>query len=160
MTVVAYQGLGSLAEPIRLAVEHDKGLFVLAATSNPEAVATQTAQIQLGKTSGRSVAGGIVSEVNALNTPQSGLGPIGVVVGATVNLVDYGISTAELSRTPILAPGFGEQGALLTDLPRLFGSVAGNVVANVGRSVLRAGASGIRDELSLQSGQLREASRG
>ena len=119
-----------------------------------------TALVQLGETSGRSVAGGIVTDVNALNTPHPGLGPIGVVIGATVDLADYGISAAELARTPILAPGFGDQGASLTDLPRLFGSVAGNVVANVGRSVLRAGASGIRDELILQSGQLREARRG
>src|SRR5580698_5701481 len=42
MTISAYQGVGSLAAPMILATEHGKGLFVLAATSNPEAFATQT----------------------------------------------------------------------------------------------------------------------
>jgi orotidine-5'-phosphate decarboxylase len=45
MTISAYQGVGSIAEPIALAQAHGKGLFVLAATSNPEAVMAQTATI-------------------------------------------------------------------------------------------------------------------
>ncbi len=147
MTVVAYQGIGSLTDPMAVAARNDKGVFVLAATSNPEALATQAARVGLGEFSGRSVAGAIVEGVRQANSGASLLGNIGVVLGATVELKSFGIELDSLSRTPILAPGFGEQGAQPDDIVRLFGSAAGNVVANVGRSALRTGPAGLRDEL-------------
>ncbi|MBG6054252.1 orotidine-5'-phosphate decarboxylase [Salinibacterium sp. CAN_S4] len=147
MTLSAYQGVGSLADVVDLAHTGGKGLFVLAATSNPESVDTQTAVLDRGEHHGRTVAAGIVDEVQSLNSSAQGLGSIGVVIGATVRSADYGIEASSLSNTPVLAPGFGEQGALLTDLPALFGSVSGNVIANLGRSVLRAGPDGARAEL-------------
>lgn len=152
LTVVAYQGVGSLGEPLALAREHGKGLFVLAATSNPEAVATQTAV----RFSGTTVAAGVVDEVAAL-TRGSALGSIGVVIGATVALDDYGVSPESLERIPVLAPGFGEQGARLSDLGRLFGSASGGVVANVGRGILRAGRAGLADALSAAAAEARAA---
>lgn len=138
MTAVAYQGVGSLAEPIELARLHDKGIFVLAATSNPEAAALQTAVLAHGKFAGLTVAASVVEEVRAINRTAM-LGCTGIVIGATVALTNYGIDARALANTPILAPGFGEQGARLGDLPDLFGGVSTHVVANVGRSVLRAG---------------------
>ena len=156
MTISAYQGVGSIAEPIALAQANGKGLFVLAATSNPEAVAPQTAVLASGDFAGWTVAAGIVGEVDVINEAPS-LGAIGVVIGATVDLEDYGIERDRLGRTPILAPGFGEQGALLSDLDNLYGSVAANVVANVGRSVLRAGAEGIQSELRRHADELARA---
>ncbi len=156
MTISAYQGVGSIAEPIALSRSAGKGLFVLAATSNPEAVSTQTAVIAAGDFAGSTVAAGIVGEVERLNDAST-LGSVGVVIGSTVTLTDYGVQRAALSATPILAPGFGEQGALLSELPRLYGSVSGNVVANVGRSVLRAGADGIAAELARHAEELRKA---
>jgi len=156
MTISAYQGVGSIVQPITLSRAAGKGLFVLAATSNPEAVSTQTAVIGAGDFAGSTVAAGIVGEVERLNE-ASALGSVGVVIGSTVNLNDYGVQRSALSGTPILAPGFGEQGALLSDLPQLYGSVSGNVVANVGRSVLRSGADGIVAELGRHADELREA---
>jgi len=155
MTISAYQGVGSISEPIALARSHGKGLFVLAATSNPEAFATQTAVISRGEFAASTVAAGIVGEVHELDAVSTGgLGAIGVVIGATVNLDDYGIDAASLAQTPILAPGFGEQGAQLSELSRLYGAVSDNVVANVGRSVLRAGADGIGAELARHAHEL------
>ena len=151
MTLAAYQGVGSLTDVIDLANAGGKGLFVLAATSNPESVDTQTAVLGRGEYRGRTVAAGIVEEVQSLNSPAPGLGSIGVVIGATVRSADYGIDASSLSKTPILAPGFGEQGALIAELPALFGPVSGNVIANLGRSVLRAGPDGARIELSSQA---------
>jgi len=148
MTLVAYQGLRSIDDPIGRARDNGKGLFVLAATSNPEAPAVQTAQMRQGEFVGRSVAAGIVAGVNELNALGDPLGSVGVVVGATVDLADYGVDTSELARTPILAPGFGEQGAQLDDLARLYPGLAGNVVANVGRAVLRQGADEVAPELA------------
>jgi orotidine-5'-phosphate decarboxylase len=153
MTVVAYQGVGSLAGTIDLATGNGKGVFVLAATSNPEAFSTQTA----ARTTGASVAAGIVDEVEALNAGSVSLGPVGVVIGATVKLADFGIRQEALALTPILAPGFGEQGARLADARSLYGTRSSNIVANVGRSVLRTGPDGIGPALAVAATELGEA---
>ena len=153
MTAVAYQGVGSLAGTIGLAAENGKGVFVLAATSNPEAFETQTAV----RTTGASVAAGIVDEVEAFNDGSASLGSVGVVIGATVNLTDFGIRQEALGLTPILAPGFGEQGARLADAETLYGATSSNIVVNVGRSVLRAGPGGIGRALAAAAAELDEA---
>jgi orotidine-5'-phosphate decarboxylase len=137
MTAVAYQGLGSLDGVLGLAERHDKGVFVLAATSNPEARVTQMAR----RADGRTVAGALVDDVVARNADP--LGSLGVVVGATVALPDFGLSTGSFRATPILAPGFGHQGALIARLPELFGEAAQNVVVNASRSILAAGPHGL-----------------
>jgi orotidine-5'-phosphate decarboxylase len=152
MTVVAYQGVGSLRGPIELARANEKGLFVLAATSNPEARATQTAQ----RPDGGTVAAGVVSEIAEYN-PGPGLGSIGVVIGATVDMDDYRIDRASLARTPILAPGFGEQGAELAELGSVYGSVSAHVIANVGRSVLRGGSSALAESIRRAAESARSA---
>ena len=154
MTVSAYQGVGSLEAPMILAREFGKGLFVLAATSNPEAAAVQTAIVQRGELAHRSVAASIVAEVNRGNAGQ--LGSYGVVVGATVALADFGLGPADLAATPVLSPGFGFQGAGFESIPKLFGSAAGNVIVSSSREILEAGPDGIRSAIELQSGRLAE----
>jgi orotidine-5'-phosphate decarboxylase len=160
MTLSAYQGVGSLRDVVELARLHDKGLFVLAATSNPESVDTQTAIRDRGAFAGSTVAATIVDEVHQLNSVSRGLGSIGVVIGATVDVADYGILGEHLTSTPILGPGFGEQGALVSEVRELYGAAAANLIVNVGRSVLRAGPEGARSELSAQAGRLAEALHG
>ncbi|MFC5501676.1 orotidine-5'-phosphate decarboxylase [Lysinimonas soli] len=141
MTVVAYQGLGSLDGVIDRAERFGKGLFVLAATSNPEAKLTQTAR----RADGLSVAAGVVADVAARNAGLStaALGSVGVVVGATIALSEFGIGTEALSGMPVLAPGFGHQGARIAQLPELFGSEAQNVLVSASRSILSAGPAGL-----------------
>ena len=142
MTAVAYQGVGSLDPAVERAHSAGKGLFVLAATSNPEARDVQTARTTEGSRAGRSVAAGIVGEVRSRNTGV-GLGSIGVVVGATIRLEDYGLTREELVGMPVLAPGFGHQGAKLADLPALYGPAAASTLVNVSRSVLSDGPDGV-----------------
>ncbi len=139
MTVSAYQGVGSLSEVVENARRGGKGLFVLGATSNPEGVELQTAIRDRGVSAGETVAAGIVREVCALNSTSDSLGSMGVVLGATVSAADYGIDLDALTKTPILAPGFGEQGAVASDVARIYGAAAANVIVSIGRSVLRAG---------------------
>jgi orotidine-5'-phosphate decarboxylase len=146
LTAVAYQGLGSLGGVLARAAGSGKGVFVLAATSNPEGVATQQAL----RADGRTVAAGVVAEVRERNgaVPIAGaLGPIGVVLGATVRLSDYGIEPEHLAGVPILAPGFGAQGAEISDLGRLFGVASSHTVVTVSRSVLGAGPDGLADAI-------------
>ena len=141
MTAVAFQGLGSLDGVLERAESAGKGVFVLAATSNPEGFATQTAT----RSDGLSVAAGIVADVALRNAVEhaGALGSIGVVVGATLDLAAFGLTDGSFAGMPILAPGFGHQGARIERLPELFGAAAQNVLVSASRSILSAGPSGL-----------------
>lgn len=154
VTMSAFQGVGSLDGPARLARAGGKGLMVLAATSNPEAGSLQTATLTCGERTGRTVSASIVSEVNMWN--RGPLGSFGVVIGATVRLAEYGIDPADLAATPILAPGFGHQGASIGDLRSLYGSASGNVIVSSSRALLAAGPSAIAAAITLQVSELSE----
>jgi orotidine-5'-phosphate decarboxylase len=134
LTVVAYQGLGSLDPVIARAESAGKGLFVLTATSNPEAESTQRA----ARADGRTVAAGIVADIR-----ERGSQSLGVVIGGTVRPADYGIASSDLIGIPVLSPGFGAQGARLGDVGRLFGTAAAHTLPSVSRSVLGAGSDGL-----------------
>ncbi len=133
MTAVAYQGFGSLDGVLARARANGKGVFVLAATSNPESAEVQTARTADGAT----IAQRIIERAARSD------GTAGVVVGATVVLDEVGIDVDVLSRVPVLAPGFGAQGARLVDAPAGFGAAISRVLPNVSRSVLAAGPEGI-----------------
>jgi orotidine-5'-phosphate decarboxylase len=157
MTISAFQGVGSLADPIRLALAAGKGLFVLAATSNPESLAVQTAFVQQGPRAGATVAASIVAEVNESNgdARDSGtLGSCGVVIGATVSLADYGLSAEDFSAIPILAPGFGHQGAGFDAIERVYGPSGRNILVNSSRTILEAGPADIASAVSTQVREL------
>lgn len=156
MTISAYQGLGSI-EPVMAAAEAaGKGLFALAATSNPEAAAIQRAVLQQSSRAGSTVAQAITDGVSAWNQGRAdaaghAFGSMGVVFGATVDLRLAGIDTdQERPRPglPVLAPGFGHQGAEPGDLRTRFGSYAAGVIASESRSILAAGPEGIADAIA------------
>lgn len=143
VTVSPYLGPESLRATLSLAVRGGKGVFVLAATSNPEAAALQTAQTtDVASADGETVAARVARDIAWVNGSAAfagGTGPIGLVVGATVDRHEFGLTDEVLRGAPILAPGFGAQGAEPADLPRLFGALAPNVVASESRSILSAG---------------------
>lgn len=152
VTMSAYQGVDSLAAPIALAHAAGKGVFVLAATSNPESFALQRSILSDGPSAGETVAASIVTTVSTINRQHvsTGLGSVGVVLGATVNLSTYGIDLARISdspATPILAPGFGHQGARFSDVGALFGAAQHQVVVSASRSILSAGPTSIADAI-------------
>src|SRR5690606_28429397 len=126
MTAVAYQGVGSIAGVLDRAASNGKGVFVLAATSNPEAEATQRAI----RSDGRTVAAGVVADL------APWVGTAGVVVGATLRLADFSIDASLLEGLPILAPGFGAQGARLADLRAIYGPNASNALPSMSRELL------------------------
>ena len=137
LTVAPYLGLGSLRPAVDAALAAGKSLFVLSATSNPEAAVLQSAIA----TDGASVASGILQGVDSLNAELvgDGIGPIGVVIGATVRPAELGLDLGAAPRTPILAPGFGAQGARLADIRAGFGTATPRIIANVSREALAAG---------------------
>lgn len=88
--------------------------------------------------------------------PDGRSGSFGLVVGATVDAADAGLDLARLVRTPILAPGFGHQGALLGDVRKLFGPAAGVVIAAASRSILTAGPRRVAEAVTYHAGRLEE----
>ncbi|WEO75683.1 orotidine-5'-phosphate decarboxylase [Cryobacterium sp. SO2] len=155
ITVNPYMGVGSLASTIALATAEHKGLFLLAATSNPEAATLQQAVLAGGAQAGLTVAASVlaaVTDINAAGSAATGtFGSVGVVLGATVALEDFGIdihAPASAVVTPVLAPGFGHQGANPTDLTSLFGGYAQGVIVSESRSVLSAGPDHVAAEIT------------
>lgn len=147
VTLSPYLGPDSLRATLTRAIRFGKGAFVLAATSNPEATALQSAQVvDVAATDGQTVAERVARDIAWVNGSAAfagGLGPVGLVVGATVDRTALGLTDDVLRGAPLLAPGFGAQGADPADLEALFGDVAPNVVASESRSILSAGPEGL-----------------
>lgn len=140
LTVSPFLGVQGLSEMVESAASCGRTVFVLVATSNPEGKS-----IQAG--SGRSLAFQILSEAIRLSKASEALG---VVIGANLNLRDYGLQRikAEPLGFPILAPGFGFQGAKLSACSTIFGLSSQWVIANVGRGVLQTGPDQLRNQLT------------
>ncbi|AHH96126.1 orotidine-5'-phosphate decarboxylase [Kutzneria albida] len=132
ITVSPYLGFGSLDPALDLAGQTGRGIFVLALTSNPEGASVQRAV----DTTGRTTAQAVVDAAAARNAGSVPLGSVGLVVGATV-----GRSGLDLSALngPLLAPGFGAQGATAADLRAVFGDTLPAVLPASSRDVLRHG---------------------
>lgn len=130
LTLSPFLGTQSLVDLMGYARDVNAGVFILAATSNPEASELQQA-VSGGKTVGQLV----IEGAQALGKDA------GVVIGATQNLEEFGISylTQEDLGIPILAPGFGYQGAQLADLKLIFGASSKRVLASVSRAITKAG---------------------
>jgi len=146
VTVSPYLGIGALDGTFALAERHGKGVFVLAATSNPEALALQRAH----GAAGRTVSAEIVREVserNARTTPEGEWASLGFVIGGTVDWTDAGLEPFS-PVAPILGPGFGHQGAEPAHLAERFGALAGAVIASESRSILSAGPDGIAQRIT------------
>lgn len=129
VTASPYLGFGSLRPLLDRAAQRGRGVFVLAATSNPEGASVQMAEVD-----GRTVAQSIVDEVGAENR-SAGTSSVGVVVGATLSDVP------DLSAVggPVLIPGVGAQGGRPDALRGLGGASPGTLLPAVSREVLRAG---------------------
>ena len=134
VTASPYLGFGSLRPLLEAAAAHDRGVFVLAATSNPEGATVQRATFD-----GRSVAQLIVDQAAVVNRSTAGAEPghVGVVVGATAFEAP---DVSELGG-PVLVPGVGVQGGRPEALGGLGGAAPGQLLPAVSREVLRAGPS-------------------
>jgi orotidine-5'-phosphate decarboxylase len=173
VTLSPYLGFESLRPALDLAARTGRGTFVLALTSNPEGRSVQ----HVGGAG--SVARAVCSAAAAENARvldgagpggdpgadpaapgRAALGPCGLVVGATVGdaLAELGIDLAGL-RGPLLAPGYGAQGARAEDLPAVFGVAAGQVLATSSRAILGRGPAvpALREAVERSAGELAAA---
>jgi orotidine-5'-phosphate decarboxylase len=164
VTLSPYLGFESLRPALDLAARTGRGTFVLALTSNPEGRSVQ-------HVGGReSVAGSVCAAAAAENArlleaggesaARAGLGSCGLVVGATVGnaLTELGIDLTAV-RGPLLAPGYGAQGARAAELPAVFGAAAGQVLAASSRAILRRGpdAAALREAVRRSAAELAAA---
>ncbi|WEK59827.1 MAG: orotidine-5'-phosphate decarboxylase [Candidatus Microbacterium colombiense] len=158
LTVSPYLGVGALDGTFELAAAHGKGVFVLAATSNPEARELQRSATPAGPV----VAADVIAETSRRNASANRAGEwgsIGVVIGATVDWAEAGL-VPFTPPAPILAPGFGAQGAGPADLGARFGAMSECVIASESRSILGAGADGITEAIVTRVAHYQEAGRG
>jgi orotidine-5'-phosphate decarboxylase len=134
LTVTPYLGSDGLRPFVQRCLAHHKGLFVLAATSNPSG-----AEIQDLALSG----GGFVADRAAalIRTCGDGLagafgyGPVGAVVGATRPEMLTRLRGA-MPEALFLLPGFGAQGAQAKDIKTAFDQRGLGAVINASRSLL------------------------
>lgn len=139
ITLSPYLGPSSLERTVRRFAEAGKGVFILALTSNPEG-----REVQHTGGAGSSVAGHVVSCAQAWNEElePNGIGPVGLVVGATVGEAPAKLGI-DLSSFPgiFLAPGVGAQGAGPAEIAEVFSKAASRVLASASRSILSGGPS-------------------
>ena len=119
VTVSPYLGFGSVQPFIDAAVAHERGVFVLAMTSNPEAPQFQ----QAATSDGRTVAATVLDEVASSN---AGAEPVATSAMFDVN-------------GPILVPGYGAQGGTAEDIKNLLGPAARWALPSSSRAILEAG---------------------
>ena len=131
ITVSPYLGFDSLLPAIELAEANDRGVYVLARTSNPEG-----SEIQLGRTTrGTGIAQSIIDQAGSRNR-TTGTNAVGLVIGGTheslgVDLTSYAGS--------ILVPGIGAQGGTISGIQAAFAHTQALILPSVSREVLSAG---------------------
>lgn len=154
LTVSPFLGVGALDGTFAVAEQHGKGLFVLAATSNPEAEGLQRSTGSTGAT----VSASVIAEVSARNAERSAAGEwgsFGFVIGATVDWTRAGIEHFA-PKAPILAPGFGAQGATPADLRPRFAQMSDAVIASESRSILSAGPADLSEAIAARAAEYLE----
>lgn len=143
ITVSPYLGAPSLDPAVELALEHGKGLFVLALTSAPGGELIQHATTSEGRPVAQEIARHAErAGADRGDDQQTGAhwGSVGLVVGATVGsaYTELGLDRAAPT-APLLAPGFGAQGAGPAQLAEVFGESAGRTLICLSRGLLSAG---------------------
>ncbi len=150
ITLSPYLGVGSLTGAIEQARRTGRGVYLLAATSNPEAGAFQRALLPSeGEGQPSSVAQAVVEAAVAANTAElqeadddreaATWGSVGLVIGATIDAAMIGALDLSRVNGPILAPGVGAQGGGADDLQRVFGESRRFVLPSSSRAVMAAG---------------------
>ena len=153
VTVAPYLGVESLAGTFDMAEANGKGVFVLAATSNPEAASLQRSRAA----SGRTIAGEVLHDVSERSLQMKDPGGFGVVLGATLRLEEFDIDTSSSFPVPVLAPGFGVQGAAVKDAQGLFGALSQNLIVAQTRSILEAGRDGVAEAVRREAAETANA---
>lgn len=143
LTVHSYLGMDVISNTAAgIELDNTRGFFALCATSNPEG-----AEIQRSLSRGKALARHIFDEAERLTTNQDHT--VGVVIGATLDLDLFDLAELRdrVSEVPILAPGYGTQGASLSEIDSHFGASKPMVIPSVSRELAGTTAAGFRDRI-------------
>lgn len=156
ITVSPFLGTDTLDAVGKAARQWGKGFFVLALTSNPSGP-----QVQHARVGDIPVARALVEYLHSFNE-RAGEPLAGLVVGATIGeaAAELGIDLGAFNG-PVLAPGYGAQGATAADLHAVFGQAldAHRVFVNVSRGISSAGPEGVKERILHLSNEIRGDSR-
>jgi orotidine-5'-phosphate decarboxylase len=134
MTVAPYLGARALTPFIDAAEQHNRGVFIVVRSSNPEGRAVQLSRVD----DGRTLEAALIDELSA--RPE--------VVGAVIGLIPGAVRLMLPEASFYLAPGLGTQGATWDDLGAQLGGMApAPVLVNLSRTLVAAGpgAGALRD---------------
>lgn len=136
LTVNAYLGSDGVEPLLDVCRENDRGIFVLAKTSNPSSGELQDRKLEDGRTVYRTV-GHWCEKWGAKLPGKHGYSGVGAVVGATwpAQLAEL---RRELPHTFFLVPGYGAQGGGAKDVAPAFDSNGMGAIVNASRSILCA----------------------
>lgn len=136
ITVNPFMGMDTL-EPFFPYIEsHDKGIFVLVATSNPGASDIEGITAVDGESVSDKV-GAMLQEKSEIFSGRCGYSSVGAVVGCT-NKEQTAKIRARLDKTFFLIPGYGAQGGTAADIPAYLDANGNGGVVNSSRGILLA----------------------
>ena len=131
LTINPYLGDDSLDPFLKLANEHQKGVFILVKTSNPGSV-----RIQDQLVSNQPLSHHVATWVNEYSLASMGSqwSNIGCVVGAT-HMKDAAVFRELMPKTLFLVPGVGAQGGQVSDVMDTVSVDGGGVVIPISRGI-------------------------
>lgn len=135
LTVTAYLGIDALEELFTYAAENDGMVYVVVRSSNPEGSLFQNAKLD----NGQKVYEYLAEKITAFNEgrKEKNLGPVGAVIGATIDNVK---EIAEMMPySSYLCPGIGFQGATYEDFGPRMGESVKRAIPIAARGVLLKG---------------------
>lgn len=156
LTVNGYLGSDGVNPVLETAAKYDKGLFILAKTSNPSSGELQDRK--LGSEPVYRAMGGFCEEWGQKLPGKYGYSGVGAVVGATYPAQLLELRKA-LPHTFFLVPGYGAQGGSAADVAAGFDQNGLGAVVNSSRAILCAYKKEGCDEREYADAARREAIR-
>lgn len=155
LTVNGYLGSDGIRPVIKVALNRDRGMFVLVKTSNPSSGELQNIELEGGETIYLHM-GKLCEEWGEELMGEYGYSGIGAVVGATYpqQLTEL---RAELPHTFFLVPGYGAQGGTAADIAGAFDKNGLGAIVNSSRGIMCAWQKEGCDEHDYAAAARREA---
>ena len=137
ITINPYFGTDGVKPFLDMAAKNDKGVFVLAKTSNPSSDEIQNLVTEDGEKVYQKVGHLVDCWGRSISSETTTYNPVGAVVGAT-HPTEAKELRKMLTNTFFLVPGFGAQGATAKDIVVNFDSKGGGAVVNSSRGLMFA----------------------
>ena len=137
ITINPYFGTDGVKPFLDMAAKNDKGVFVLAKTSNPSSDEIQNLVTEDGEKVYQKVGHMVDCWGRSISSETTTYNPVGAVVGAT-HPTEAKELRDMLPNTFFLVPGYGAQGATAKDIVVNFDSKGGGAVVNSSRGLMFA----------------------